>query len=89
MGELYGGMENSLWREDGNLVTGEWKHIKIDLTPHIENMIRLCNEENTYGRPVTVEDFWISGVNAGYEIRGNFSMEVEMKNFNLVCYDKK
>ena len=51
-------------------------------------MIRLCNDENVYGRQVSAEDFWISGVNAGYEIRGNFRMEVEMKNLNLVCYDK-
>jgi hypothetical protein len=88
MMDLYESEEDSLWREDGNLVTGEWKHIRVDITAHIENMIRLCNDENVYGRQVSAEDFWISGVNAGYEIRGNFRMEVEMKNLNLVCYDK-
>lgn len=89
MMDLYESEEDSLWRKDGQLVTGQWKRIRVDITPHIENMIRLCNDENIYGRHVTMEDFWISGVNAGYEIRGNFRMEVEMKNLNLVCYDKK
>ena len=88
MADLYGGNENSFWREDGNHVTGEWKHIKVDVTAHIENMIRLCNDENVYGREVSKEDFWISGVNAGFEIRGNYRLEFEVKNLNLVCYDK-
>ena len=87
--DVYGTKANSLCPEKNTAVTGEWRHVRIDITPHIENFIRLCNEDNTYGKPVTMEDFWISGVNIGFEIWDNYKAEIEFKNFNLICYDKK
>ena len=87
---LYGGdIADSFWRPDGNHLTGEWKHIRVDITPHIENLIRVINEDNAYGNKVSVEDFWISGFNAGYEIRGGNMLDMTFKNFQLICYDKK
>ena len=34
-------------------------------------------------------DFWLSGLNVGFEVCGNYRAEVEAKNINVVCYDKK
>ena len=82
-------INKSFYRADGNHVMGEWKTIRADITPHIDNMIRKANEENAYGREVTLEDFWISGMNIGYEIRGNEMLDMEFKNVRLICYDKK
>ena len=87
---LYGGdMNNSFYREDGNHVMGEWKKIRVDITPHIENMINIANEENAFGFEVSMDDFWISGFNFGYEIRGNNMLDMEFKNLQIICYDKK
>ena len=87
--DVYGTKENSLCPTKNNAVVGEWRHVRIDITPHVENFLRLCNENNTYGKPVTMEDFWISGMNIGFEIWDNYKAEIEFKNFNLICYDKK
>ena len=82
-------LDKSFYRADGNHVIGEWKTIRADITPHVDNMIRKINEVNAYGREVTLEDFWISGMNIGYEIRGNEMLDMEFKNLRLICYDKK
>jgi hypothetical protein len=86
--EIFGGGD-TFYNEDGSLDVGEWKKIRVDITPHIENLIRVMNEDNAYGNKVSVEDFWIAGFNAGYEIRGGNMLDMTFKNFNLICYDKK
>ncbi|MBQ7399496.1 MAG: hypothetical protein IJW06_03420, partial [Clostridia bacterium] len=67
----------------------EWKHVEIDLTPHIDNIIEKANKELIFGEPVKREDFYFSGTNMGFEIHNNMSCTVEVKNYNLVSYIKK
>ena len=87
--EIYGGLENVIWQKDGNHKTGEWKHIRVDVTPHVENLVNLLNKDNTLKRTVTRDDLWISGMNCGFEIWGNYKSSFEVKNIQIVCYDKK
>ena len=67
----------------------EWKHIRIDITPHLERCISVANKDNTFGKEVTMEDFYFKGCNVGFEVHGNFDCTFEIKNFNLVSYSHK
>ena len=87
--EIYGSLENCIYQKDGNHAVGEWKHIRIDITPHVENLVNLLNKDNTLNRTVTRDDLWISGMNVGFEIWGNYKSTFEFKNLNIICYDKK
>ena len=89
MDEMYGSVENCIYQKDGNFPVGEWKHIRVDITPHVENLVNLLNKDNTLKRTVKREDLWISGMNIGFEIWGNYKSSFEFKNVNIVCYDKK
>ena len=88
MDETFGSLENAIWQADGNYPIGEWKKIRFDITPQIENLVNLINKDNVLGREVSRDDLWMSGVNVGFEIWGNYQCEVEIKNFNVICYDK-
>ena len=81
--------ENALGNDDGTYNMGEWKKVRVDITPHLENIASLLTKDNTLKRSVTRDDLWMSGVNAGFEIWGNWQCEVEMRNLNVICYDKK
>ena len=88
-GIVFGGVENSFVPENGVVLTGqEWKHIRIDVTPHIEQAVEWANRDNAFGVPVTVEDMYFEGVNIGYETWGNYDYTLEFKNFNMVSYNK-
>lgn len=89
MDEIYGSEENAIYQRDGSLPIGEWKHIRIDITPHVENLVNLLNKEDTLKRTVTRDDLWISGMNIGFEIWGNYKSTFEYKNVQIICYDKK
>jgi hypothetical protein len=86
----FGSVENSFNLPDKKvLVSDEWKHIEVDLTPHIDNIIEKANSENVFGEPVTRDQFYFRGTNMGFEVHGNISCTIEIKNYNLVSYIKK
>ena len=88
---VYGGdVENSFCPKPFDVkVCDEWKHVEVDLTPHIEKIIEKANEDMIFGRPVTKDEFYFSGTNLGFEIHGNISCTFEIKNYNLVSYIKR
>ena len=86
---VFNGIENSFNPKPGVVVTGdEWKHIRMDITPHIERALEWANRDNAFGVPVTVEDMYFEGANIGFETHGNYDYEFEFKNFNMVSYNK-
>jgi len=88
-GIVFGGVENSFVPQNGVVLTGEeWKHIRVDVTPHIQQAVEWANRDNAFGTRVTVEDMYFEGVNIGYETWGNYDYTVEFKNFNMVSYNK-
>lgn len=64
----------------------QWRHISLNLTPHIQKMIGKANESNLFGRPVTAEDFVVGGTNIGFEIHGNYDCTVAIKNFQMTSF---
>jgi len=85
---IYDGIENSFNPQKGvAAVSDEWKHIRLDVTPHIERAVEWANRDNIFGVKVTKEDMYFSGVNIGYEIHGNYDCTFEIKNFNMVSYN--
>ena len=88
--DTYGGAENSFF-VDGKVAepSEEWKHIRIDITPHIERCISIANKDLTFGKEVTMDDFYFKGCNVGFEVHGNFDCTFEIKNFNLISYTQK
>ena len=90
--DTFGGLENSYYDvKNDNKVTpcSEWQHIELDLTPHIDKVIELANKDNTFGRQMTRSDFFMRGNNLGFEIHGNFDCTFDIRNYDLVAYNKK
>lgn len=90
--DTFGGLEHSFYDvNDGMKVkqSDEWKHIDLNLTPHIDKVIELANRDNTFGRKVTRSDFYIRGTNLGFETHGNINCTVDIKDFDLVAYNRK
>ena len=90
--DTFGGLENSYYDvKNDNKVTpsDEWKHIELDLTPHLDKVIELANKDNTFGRQMTRSDFFMRGNNLGFEIHGNFDCTFDIRNYDLVAYNKK
>ena len=86
---VFDGVENSFNPEPGVVVVSdEWKHIRVDVTPHIDRVVELANNEKSFGVSITKDDLYFSGVNIGYEIWGNYDCTFEIKNFNMVSYNK-
>jgi hypothetical protein len=86
---VFGGVENSFVPRSGVVNVGEeWKHVRIDVTPHIEQAVEWANRDNIFGVPVTVEDMYFEGANIGFETWGNYDYTVEFKNFNMIAYNK-
>lgn len=90
--DTYGGLENSYYdTNNANMVTpsDKWQHIELDLTPHIDKALELANRDNTFGRQMTRSDFYIRGNNLGFEIHGNFNCTFDIRNYNLVAYNRR
>ena len=86
---VYGGIENSFNPKPGVIVAGdEWKHIRVDVTPHIERAIEWANRDNAFGTTVTKEDMYFNGLNIGFEMWENYDCTIEFKNFNMISYNK-
>ena len=87
--EIYGGMENSFNPEKGVIVTGdEWKHIRLDITPHIERCAEWASRDKAFGADVAKEDLYFGGCDFGFEIHGNYDCTVDVKNINIISYNK-
>lgn len=87
--EIYGGMENSFNPQKGVIVTGEeWKHVRLDITPHIERCIEWANRDKAFGVDVTKEDMYFGTCDFGFEISGNYDCTVEIKNLDMIAYNK-
>ena len=88
--QVFGSVENSMCPVPFDVKPSEeWKHVEVNLTPHIDRIMEAANRDNIFGRPVTRDEFYFSGTNMGFEIYGNFSCTMEIKNYNLVSYIKK
>ncbi len=86
--DTYGTKGRSLYRNGRPFVSDEWVHIELDLTPHLEQAMARANESDTFGRQVSLNDFYIGGTNIGFEIHGNYDCTVDIKNFNLTSYKR-
>ena len=84
---IFDGLENTLNPEPGKIVLNEWKHVRLDVTPHIDRAVEWANRDKAFGTVVTKDDLYFSGVNIGFEIHGNYDATVEFKNFNMVAYN--
>lgn len=88
--DTFGGIENTFYGENGKVTpTSQWKHIDLNLTPHIDKVIELANRDNTFERTVKKSDFYIGGTNLGFETHGNINCTFDIKNFDLVSYISK
>ncbi len=86
---VFDGVENSFNPAAEQIVVGEdWKHLRVDVTHHIERAVEWANSYNAFGTPVTIEDMYFGGGNIGFEVLGNYDCTVEIKNFNMIAYNK-
>ncbi len=87
--QVFGSIDSSFNAGGAVNVSDEWKHVEVDITPHIDRIIADANRDLIFGREVTRDEFYFSGTNMGYEVHGNISCTFEVKNFNLLSYIKK
>ena len=66
-----------------------YKHIRVDLAPHIDSLFERINESGVFERIVSKEDFYIGGMNIGFELHGNASCTVRLKNLSLESFRRK
>lgn len=86
---VYDGMLNSFNPAKGVLISnGSWKHIRVDITPHIDRCIEWANRDDAYGVEVTKDDMYFGGCNIGFEIHGNYDCTIEIKNLDIIAYNK-
>ena len=88
---VYNGIENSFNPSVGVVDISEddeWKHIVLDITPHIDRAVEWANRDNIFGFEVTKSDMYFAGLNIGYEIHGNYDATFEIKNIRMISYDK-
>ena len=86
---VYGGIENSFNPKPGVAhVSDEWKHVRLDITEHIERCVRWANRDKAFGVPVEKKDMFFGGCNIGFEIHGNYDCTFEFKNLDMVAYRK-
>jgi len=83
--ETFGGAEKSFNADNAIIQGDEWKHIEIDLTPHIDTLLEKINSELVFGRNISREDLYVRGTNIGFETHGNLDCTIEVKNYNLVA----
>lgn len=87
---IYKGMENSFYaltKDTTEMVSAnEWRHYRVDITPHIDRAVEWINRDNGFKKQVTKEDLYFDGVNIGFEIHGNVDCTFEIRNFNMVAY---
>ena len=87
--DIYGSIENSFSPAPGVVDVGEeWKHIRVDITEHLDTCIEWANRDKAFGVEVSRKDMYFSGCNIGFEIHGNYDCTVEVKNLNIVSYNK-
>lgn len=86
--DTFGGAEKSFNNTDTPCASDEWKEIRLDLTEHLDKVVELINRDNTFGRKVSRSDFYIGGNNIGFEIHGNFDCTFDIRNYNLIAYNK-
>lgn len=67
---------------------GRYKHIRLDLAPHIDSLFEKINESGVFGRSVSKEEFYIGGMNIGFELHGNASCSAQFRNLSLESFRK-
>lgn len=67
-------------------VSDKWTHIAVDLTPHIDSLFKKLNEDNTFDEKASKDDYYIGGMNIGFEVHGNACCTVDIKNLSLMSY---
>ncbi len=91
MAIVYDGLENSFIPEPDRVVSGdEWKHVRVDITDQINRCLEWANRDQAfgYGLKLTKEDMYFGGCNIGFEIHGNYDCTVEVKNLDMISYNK-
>ena len=83
------GQNKSLYRNSEPFISDEWVKVKINLKPYIVKAINKANESDAFGQTVSVDDFYISGTNIGFETHGNYGCTIEIKNFSLTSFNKR
>lgn len=87
--ESFNSPEDVFCRESEKLIDPQrWRHVSLDLTPHIDRIVERANRENIFGRQVSRGDFYIRGTNIGFETHGNYDCTIEVKNYNIISYVK-
>ncbi len=84
--DTYGSKKSSLFRNGQPFVSDEWINVEIDLIPHIKKALAKANFSHTFEKSVKASDFYISGMNIGFEIHGNYDCTVQIKDFSLISY---
>lgn len=84
--DTFGSARSSLFRNNKPYVNDEWTHIELDLTEHLDDMIKEANASGLYETKLSREDLYIGGTNIGFEIHGNYDCTVDIKGFQLTSY---
>ena len=72
---------------DGNFVYNEWKHVDIDVSQRINELVYQINTKGGYPN-VKASDLRYGGFNIGYEVHGEYWTSMSFKNLSLTSTKK-
>ena len=75
--------EQSLWKDGAPCANGEWRHLSIDMMPHLEALIAYGKKDNYFTAVKKPSDFTVCGLNIGWESIATFDHTMETKNLKI------
>ena len=75
--------DNNLYDEEGKMIFGEWKTVDVELV----SLIRRAFEEAQnagYMANSSWENLYVNGMYTGYELPGNYDIDMSFKNIDII-----
>jgi len=76
--------EESLWRGGAPNPDGVWRSVSVDMLPHIEKVLEIGMAEGYFKSARRPQDFYIDGLNIGWESIGTFDHTMEIRNLSIM-----
>lgn len=85
--EIYGSMNKSIYN-NGNFIYSNWRSVDVNISNYIDDVVKIINNRNLFGRNITKDDLYIGAVNIGFEIHGEYHASISMKNLQITSISK-
>lgn len=68
---------------DGPAASGRWIHADADLVDEMKTAVRTAKRQGYFESATGLDDFYITGLNFGWELPGSFDARMQVRNLSL------